>query len=89
MSFGFKSPSESASPTSPHLHPMLSAFDELPDSAFVPLIVVCALFGCSSATVWRRVRAGQLVPPHRIGLRTTRWRVGDLRNELTNALGGV
>ena len=79
----------SVAPTVSKVHPMLSAFEELPDSAFVPLNVVCALFGCSTATVWRRVRAGRLVQPHRIGLRTTRWRVGDLRNELAKACGSV
>jgi len=62
----------------------LSAFDTLPGSAYVPLPVVCALFGWSPATVWRRVRAGILVPPHRLGLRTTRWNVGELRLVLAN-----
>ncbi len=69
------------------VHPMLSVFDDLPESAFVSLHVVCALFCCSPATVWRRVRAGQLASPHRIGLRTTRWRVGDLRKELAKPIG--
>lgn len=67
---------------------MLSAFDDLPESAYVSLCVVCALFGCSPATVWRRVRTGQLASPHRIGLRSTRWRVGDLRQELAKVMGG-
>ena len=78
----------SAYPTFPQIRRKLFAFDELPDSAFVPLNIVCALFGCSPATVWRRVRAGHLASPHRIGLRTTRWRVGDLRKELAKATGG-
>lgn len=78
---------ESAHPTPSQLHPMLSAFDDLPESAYVSLCVVCALFGCSPATVWRRVRTGQLVTPHRFGLRTTRWRVGDLRKELAKPVG--
>lgn len=69
----------SAAP-SPALHPALVAFDQLPDAAFVPLPVVCALLGCSPATVWRRVRTGQLPQPHRLGTRTTRWSVGDLRS---------
>lgn len=62
--------------------PALNSFDELPNSAFVAIPVVCNLFGCSTATVWRRVRDGQLPAPYRIGLRTTRWRVADLRTAL-------
>jgi prophage regulatory protein len=58
------------------------AFDDLPDSAYVALPVVCALYDCSPATVWRRVASGQLVAPHRLGTRTTRWRVGELRAAL-------
>lgn len=78
---------ESANLTPFPIHPMLSAFDELPESAFVSLHVVCALFCCSPATIWRRVRAGLLASPHRIGLRTTRWRVGDIRKELAKPMG--
>lgn len=67
------------------LHLALRNFDELPGSAFVSLLVVCTLFCCSPATVWRRVRDGQLVAPHRIGSRTTRWLVADLREALAKA----
>lgn len=61
----------------------LMAFDDWPASAFVDLHVVCALYSCSPSTVWRRVRQGQLVAPHRIGSRTTRWLVGELRQSLS------
>lgn len=88
MSSSTTSQTESAHLTPSPVHPMLSAFDDLPESAFVSLCVVCALFGCSPATIWRRVRTGQLVTPHRIGLRTTRWQVGDLRRELAKPMGG-
>lgn len=60
----------------------LDNWDCLPDSSYVSLLVVCALFSCSPATVWRRVSSGELVAPHRIGKRTTRWKVGELRNAL-------
>ncbi len=66
----------------PLLHPSLQGFDLLPDSSFVPLPVVCSLFSCSKATAWRRVKSGQLVAPHKLGLRTTRWNVGQLRQAL-------
>lgn len=88
MSSSITSPIKSANPTLPQIHPTVAVFDKLPESAFVPLFVVCALFCCSPATVWRRVRAGQLASPHRIGLRTTRWRVGDLRKDLAKPMGG-
>lgn len=65
-------------------HQALLHFDTLPDSAFVSLPVVCGLLSCSAATVWRRVREGYLIAPHRLGKRTTRWRVGELRQNLAN-----
>lgn len=68
-----------SSPIKSEIHPSLASFDLLPDSAYVPLKVVCGLFSVSSATAWRRVRQGILVAPHRLGSRTTRWRVGELR----------
>jgi predicted DNA-binding transcriptional regulator AlpA len=65
------------------LHRTLTVFDKLPDAAYVALPVVCALFSCSPSTVWRRVQSGQLISPHRIGNRTTRWNVGEIRAALT------
>jgi predicted DNA-binding transcriptional regulator AlpA len=62
----------------------LKNFESLPSAGFVDLPVVCALFSCSRATVWRRVRQGQLVAPHRIGARTTRWSVGEIRDALAS-----
>lgn len=82
MAFKTQPRTERLSLPRPRVHPSLMAFDELPDSAFVPLLVVCTLFACSPATVWRRVRSGQLVAPLRIGSRTTRWMVRDLREML-------
>jgi len=70
---------QKALPANHQLHPALINFSALPDEGFVPLPVVCALWSCSPATIWRRVRQGQLVAPHRLGSRTTRWRVGELR----------
>lgn len=67
---------------SPSMNPALRDFDALPDSAMVSIKVVCALFGCSPATVWRRVKNGDLVEPKRLGGGTTRWSVGELRAEL-------
>lgn len=57
----------------------LKNFDSLPDSANVRQPVVEALFGCSSTTVWRRVRAGLIPKPKSFGPRHTAWNVGELR----------
>lgn len=63
------------------IHPMFENFDDLPDSAFVPVDVVAALFGCSIPTVWRRVKQGTLKTHHH-GVRSTRWLVGELRQAI-------
>ena len=57
----------------------LKNFDNLPDSANVRLPVVCGLFGCSQATVWRQVRAGRIPKPQKLTPRTSSWNVGKLR----------
>lgn len=59
----------------------LQNFDLLPDSANVRQPVVEALFGCSSATVWRRVKDGRIPTPRKLE-RVTAWNVGQLRRAL-------
>lgn len=60
----------------------LENFDRLPDSAFVREPVVAALYACSSATVWRRVRDGGIPAPKKLSARVTAWNVGELRKAL-------
>lgn len=60
----------------------LQGFDTLPDSANVRQPVVEALFACSSATVWRMVKRGDLPAPRKLSERVTAWNVGDLRKTL-------
>ena len=60
----------------------LRDFDLLPDSANVRQPVVEALFACSSATVWRRVKDGRLPAPRKLSDRVTAWNVGQLRRAL-------
>ena len=57
----------------------LRNFDELPNAAHVRQPVVEALFGCSAATVWRRVKAGIIPKPHKLSQNCTTWNVGELR----------
>lgn len=57
----------------------LENFDRLPDSARVRQPVVEALFACSAATVWRRVKDGSIPSPKKLSPRCTSWNVGELR----------
>jgi len=57
------------------------SFDNLPASAGVRLPVVAALFGISSATVWRWTKSDLLPKSTRVG-RVTSWNVGELRSRL-------
>jgi predicted DNA-binding transcriptional regulator AlpA len=61
-------------------------FDSLPDSAYVRLPVVKALFACSSASVWRGVAAGRIPKPKKLSPRTTCWNVGALRKSLAGSV---
>jgi predicted DNA-binding transcriptional regulator AlpA len=57
-------------------------FDTLPNSAHVRLPVVCALFGCGPATVWRHARLKLLPDPRKLSPKITAWNVGELRAAL-------
>ena len=63
----------------------LEKFDHLPDSANVRLPVVMRLYGISSASVWRGVKAGTIPKPRKLTPRTTAWLVRDLRQALASA----
>ncbi len=68
----------------PVLSPYLSSFDSLPDSAHVRQPVVEALFGCSSATIWRWVKKGIIPHPRKFEKqRISAWNVGELRASLS------
>lgn len=66
-------------PRSADISPALRNFDSLPNSCFVRQPVVEALFACSAATVWRRVKNQTLPAPHKLSERVTGWQVGELR----------
>lgn len=65
----------------------LSNFDHLPNSSNVRLPVVMGLYGVSSATIWRQVKAGKIPKPKKLTSRTTAWNVGELRAALSGNLG--
>ena len=54
-------------------------FDQLPDSAFVRVPTICALYGIGPATVWRWSESGRLPAPEKLGPRVSAWNVGLLR----------
>lgn len=60
---------------------ILANFEHSPDDARARLPVVAALFACSPATVWRRVKSGDLPAPRKDG-RMTYWLAGELRGKL-------
>jgi hypothetical protein len=62
----------------------LATFPTLPNEAHVDVHVVARLYGCSTASVWRRARIGVIVKPKKFGA-SSRWNVGELRQ----ALGGA
>ncbi len=60
----------------------LSQFDQLPNSAYVRLPVLMALYGVSAATIWRGVKKGSIPAPKKLTERTTAWNVGLIRAAL-------
>lgn len=65
----------------------LENFDQLPDSANVRLPVVMRLYGISSASVWRGVKAGNIPKPRKLTPRCTCWNVGELKKALAPSMG--
>lgn len=70
--------------TSRRIPDALAAFNSLPDVALIEDKVVAGLFGCSVTTVWRRARTGALPKPVKVSAHQTRWRVGAIRQALTD-----
>ncbi len=66
------------------IHSVLANFDALPDSAYVRLPVVLAIFGCSRATWYRWVKSGRVPAPKKLSSRIAVSQVGSLRGCLKN-----
>lgn len=64
----------------------LESFDTLPNSAFIRLSTVTALFACSPSTIWRGVKAGRLPRPIKHFDRASAWNVGQIRAVLQEKL---
>ena len=70
-------------PASTRITDALAAFPHLPDEAFADIKTVSAVTSRSPASIWRDVKAGRLPAPYKIGPRSTRWKVGELRAALS------
>jgi predicted DNA-binding transcriptional regulator AlpA len=57
-------------------------FDSMPNSAYIRLPVIKALYGISSATIWRNVKNGTIPQPSKLSERCTAWNVGAIRADL-------
>ena len=62
----------------------LAHFDALPDSAFIPGVVVDLLFGYSRWTRIRRVKDGGLCAPEQVSPGVQGFNVGKIRAALAN-----
>ena len=62
----------------------LYAFDEMPSSSYVRLPVVKALYGISSASVWRNSAKGLMPKPVKLSQRCSAWNVGLIRADLAS-----
>ena len=64
----------------------LSDFARLPSNALISAKELTLLSGRSRTSLWRDVMRGSLAEPVKIGNRTVKWRVADVRQFLN---GGV
>jgi len=64
-------------------------FDNLPDSGYMRQPQVLEVVPFSSATLWRKCKAGQFPAPLRLSERVTAWKVGDVRKFLAAQSMGV
>lgn len=67
-----------------NIPPALVNFDSLPDSAFIRLPIIMALYGVSKATIWRGVKNKTIPKPVKLTERTTAWNVGQVRAALAS-----
>lgn len=62
------------------MKPNVSHFDQLPDSAMVPVKSFGAVLNAGDSTIWRRAKNEPDFPkPYRLGTKCTRWKVGEIR----------
>lgn len=66
--------------------PSASTFDKLPDAGYLRQAqLIPDVVPFSSATLWRKCKAGQFPKPVKLSERVSAWRVGDVRAWLARA----
>jgi predicted DNA-binding transcriptional regulator AlpA len=71
-------------------NPTASTFDNLPASGYIRQAqLIPDVVPFSSATLWRKCKAGQFPKPVKLSERVTAWRVGDIRQFLHAQAKGV
>lgn len=66
----------------------INSLDTLPDSARVSDREIAQLVGVAPTTIWRWAKVGILPQPQRIGIRCTRWNLGEVRKALAQKSEG-
>lgn len=66
--------------------PNVSNFDTLPATGFIRQPQVLEVVPFSSATLWRKCKAGDFPSPVKLSDRVTAWRVGDVRAFLSERI---
>lgn len=61
-------------------------FDDLPDAALIPIVVVMDVVGKRKTSIYAGVKSGKFPTPEKFGTRCTRWRVGTVRKWLASPL---
>lgn len=64
-------------------------FSQLPSEGFVRINQVLKMFAISRSSLWRRIKAGQLPKPHKIGPKVNVWDVAELRATKDSITRGV
>lgn len=57
-------------------------WEAMPSNSYIRLPIVKALYGLSSASVWRFVKSGKIPAPVKISERVTAWNVGAIKADL-------
>lgn len=66
-----------------------TTFDDLPDTGYLRQAqLIPNVVPISSATLWRKCKAGEFPKPRKLSLRVTAWNVGEVRAWLKSQSGG-
>ena len=64
---------------------MAQIIQQLPQAGFVRLPVILSVYPVGKSTWWAGVKSGRFPKPVKLGVRTTAWRVEDIRALIASA----